>query len=317
MKTFEAKQRARAWVEMNRQQWRGLRAAHLVGSITTMPGPAPFPPHKDVDLHLIFDPGSPMLVPSGPFAHLIEEEYEGLLIEAGMKSIEEYSSPDAVLANPEIAHHLTVDSVLYDPDGLLSALLAPVRAGYPRRRWVEARLEHERNGLAGALGMREMARSFYGASGEAMVLGYTTTFAAAALHVAVLRSPSTGSRAALRAREVLYEYGRQDLYKEWQSALGVDRITPEQIERRLCEGAEAFDLAVAVKRAPRPFGHKLYAHLRPYFVDSCRALLDEGHSREALLWLTPFYHASTDVILAEGPPEVREWPCHPACWFPG
>jgi hypothetical protein len=306
MKTIEAKRLARGWVEANRRQWPGLRAAHLVGSITTMPEDAPFPGHKDVDLHLIFEPGSPMLVPAGPFAHLIEAEYAGLLIEAGLKSTEEYRSPDAVLANPEIAHHLTVDSVLHDPDGMLHALLGPVRAGYAKRRWVVARLEHERAGLAGALGRREAVRSFSGASGEANILGYTCTFAASALAVATLRSPSTGSRVMLRAREVLHEHGRLDLYARWLNAFGVDRLDWAQVERRLREGMEAFDLAVTVRRKQYPFGHKLHAHLRPYFVESCRSLLSEGFHREALHWLTPYYHASTDVILAEGPPEVRE-----------
>jgi hypothetical protein len=78
---------AREWVESNAGQWPGLRAAHLVGSITTLADPTPFPPYKDVDIHLIFEASSPMLVPQGPFAHPIETAYQGLLIEAGLKSV--------------------------------------------------------------------------------------------------------------------------------------------------------------------------------------------------------------------------------------
>ena len=171
MNAKQAKQAAQAWVDANLRQWPGLRAAHLVGGITTMPDDASFPTHKDVDVHLIFDEGSPALQPEGPFSGILAAHHGGVAIEAGIKSATEYGSPEAVLSNPEIAHHLTLDSVLYDPDGLLRALREPVRRDYPRRRWVLARVEHERNGLAGALALRPVVREAYGASGEVNILG--------------------------------------------------------------------------------------------------------------------------------------------------
>ena len=306
MNTQQAKATARAWVEANLEHWPSLRAAHLVGSITTMPDAATFPAHKDVDLHLIFDPDSPMLIPTGPFPTMIEVAHDGLLIEAGLKSVEEYRSPEVVLANPEIAHHLTVDSAVYDPSGLLRDLQGPVRRAFSRPQWIARRLDHERAGLAGAFAMLPMARAMAGASGEAMILGYTSTFVAAALCVATLRAPTTGSRAILAVRSILDAHGRPGLYEAYVAAHGLDGATPDDVLRRLHEGAEAFDLAVTVRRSPHPFQHKLYPHLRPYFVESCRSLLAEGNHREALLWLTPFYHASTDIILADGPAGVRD-----------
>lgn len=71
-----------------------------------------FRPTKDVDMHLIFDEGSPILTPRGPFPHVLETAYKGLMLEGGYKPITEYASAVVVLANPEIAHHLTVDSIL-------------------------------------------------------------------------------------------------------------------------------------------------------------------------------------------------------------
>ena len=110
MDVAHTKRLARQWIEAHREQWPGLRAAHLVGGITTMPHEAPFPAYKDVDFHLVFDECSPALRSEGPFLHIIEVEYHGLLIEAGLKSATEYRSAEAVRANPVIAHHLTVDS---------------------------------------------------------------------------------------------------------------------------------------------------------------------------------------------------------------
>ena len=72
MDARQAKQTAKAWVEANVRGWPGLRAAHLVGGITSMPEEAPFPAHKDVDVHLVFDEGSPALQPTGPFQNILE-----------------------------------------------------------------------------------------------------------------------------------------------------------------------------------------------------------------------------------------------------
>ena len=114
---------------------------------------APFPADKDVDLHLVFAEGSPLLAPDGPFGGILESVHHGVPLEAGVKSIADYRSAEAVLANPEIAHHLLGEAILHDPTDLLAGLRREVRRGYPNRRWVRARLDHERSGLAGAFAL--------------------------------------------------------------------------------------------------------------------------------------------------------------------
>jgi len=265
---------AGTWVDANLAQWPGLRAAHFVGGITSMPNDAPFPATKDVDLHLIFDEGSAALRPSGPFMNVLEVAHDGLAIEAGVRSIAEYASPEAVLANPEVAHHLLTDCVIYDPDAWLRDLQARIQRDYPRGRWVRARLDHERRGLAGALALREMASARYGASGELSVLGYATTFAAATLAVATLNPPRVGARMLVNLDETLTALGRPDLYAAVLTYLGVRGTDPALAEHMLAEGAELFDRAVAIRRTPHPAQHKLDAHLRPYFVDSCCAMIE-------------------------------------------
>jgi hypothetical protein len=302
----EAKRTAKQWIATNLASWPGLRAAHFVGGITTMPDDARFLVDKDVDLHLIFAEDSPILRTGGPFLNIIEAEYEFLLVEAGVRPQQEYASAEAVLANAEIAHHLTVDSVAWDPDGWLRGLQAQVRREYPCRQWVLARIDHERKGLASALALLPMARAATGASGEVNILGYTFTYMAATLAVAALRAPRIGSRTFLHLRESLAEYGRLDLYEEALAVLGLREMDVGQVEQALAEGAEAFDVAVQVRRTPHPFQHKLQAHLRPYFVAACQNMLDAGQHREALGWLLPFYLSSTDVILADGTEEEKQ-----------
>lgn len=300
MNVGQAKATARDWVETNAPSWPGLSAAHLVGGITALADDAPFPSTKDVDIHLIFAEGSPMLQPTGPFPTILENTHHGLPIEAGIKPMTEYASPEIVLGNPEIAYHLTVDSLLYDPNGALRELQGPVTRDYARRQWVQARVEHERNGFGGALGMLEMARGAYGPSGEANILGYLTTFLVAALQIASLDPPKMGGQMFVRVRPLLEKLDRLEIAEEILAMLGTRDLTREQAERYLVDAAEAFDLAVSIRRTPHPFQHKMHAHLRPYFIDSCAEMIAKGFHREALCWTTPCLCSAVDVILVDG-----------------
>lgn len=104
MNAGEVKRTVREWVETNIRSWAGIRGAHLIGSITTMPDDVLFPAYKDVDVHLIFEVDSPLLERRGPFPNQLEVPYKGLSVEGGLKSVQDYESAEAVLANPAIAH---------------------------------------------------------------------------------------------------------------------------------------------------------------------------------------------------------------------
>jgi hypothetical protein len=308
MNVRQAKDTARAWVEANAPDWPGLRAAHLVGGITALPDAAPFPATKDVDLHLIVDEASAGLEVDGPGPNILEVSYGGLAIEAGVKSITDYATPEAVLANPEIAYHLTVDSILFDPTGWLAALREPVRRDYPRRYWVLARLAHERRGFAGAFDFLASVRATWGASGEVNILGYTTTFLAAALAMARLCPPRLGVGALIHLREHLAAVDQLDLHEEILAVLGVAEFSPARAAQVLAEGAAAFDLALTLRHRPHPFlpgEHKLHPHLRPYVVDGSREMIAAGYHREALPWIAALSLATTDLILYAGTAEVR------------
>jgi hypothetical protein len=301
MNVGQAKAFAREWVEMNETRWPGLRAAHLVGGITSMPEDAPFPTTKDLDVHLIFAEDSPLLQARGLFADNVAELHEGLQIEAGIRSEAEYASPEAVLANPEVAFHLTTKCVLLDPDGFLARLQEPVRRDFALRTWVEARVEAERRGSDAIYGMMPMAREMAGGAGVVNIIGWSTTRLSAALHDALLLSPRVGGKMLILVRALLAEQDRLDLYEPLISTFGLDAVTPEQAQRHLDDAAEAFDLAVTVRTSPHPFQHKMHAHLRPYFVDSCQEMIDQGFHREGLAWCTPFALAGMQIILMDGP----------------
>ena len=303
MNVQQVKQITSEWLTLNLANYPGLCGAHFVGSITTMPDGAYFPSYKDVDLHLIFKEGSPILESHGPFANLLEIEYRGVILEGGYKPISEYQTPEMVLANPEITHHLTVDSLLYDPDGWLKGLQDPVRREYSRRKWVCARIEFERKGLEWWKGLRRFA-SATDSSGlaEFTLLGYNLSYMVALVCVATLQAPSSSYN---RMRDILVEYNRLDLFDEAMELLGLRNISADLLETLLVEGAEAFDLAVKVRHSPIPFQHKLNPHQRGYFLDKCRSLIDAGLIDQAAGWMLAFYASSINVILADGPEEVK------------
>lgn len=306
MNAGEVRDRAATWVATNRAAWPGLLAAHLVGGIATMRPEEPFPATKDVDVHLIFADDAPLPASASPMMGIIETAFCGVAIEAGLRRASEYRSPEAVLGNPEIAYHLcSPNVVLADPEGLLARLRPAVTRGYAEPRWVRARLEHERQGHRNALGLRPMMASQYGTSGEVNILGYASTFLGATLDVATLQPPRAGGRVFVRLRERLAQLRRPDLLEAALGVLGVRDVDRDFVEVALAETTEAFDLAVAVRQRPHPFQHKLHAHLRPYFVDSCAEMIEEGFHREALCWITPFALACADVLLADGPAHRR------------
>jgi hypothetical protein len=307
MNTRMVKETVQEWIAENGEHWPGFRAAHLTGGITTMAPDDDYPSHKDVDMHLIFDDDSPMLNQPDMFMSIFQVNHQGINIEAGLKPVGLYNSAETILANPEITYHLTegVESTLFDPDGLIEALRPEVTAQYRQRRWVQARLAHERAGLDGVLALYPMATQTWGVSGEFMILGYTSTFLSAALSVAAVAPPRMGGKIFVRLRKQLEALGRLELYDELISVLNLQDLQPEYVWKILGESTEAFTLAVRVRQRPHPFQHKLHRHLLPYYVETSREMLLDGYHREAFGWAATFYSASVDVILADGPEDVK------------
>lgn len=304
---LETKQTARRWVEENAREMPGFRAAHLVGGITAMDDLDGFPLSKDVDLHLIFEDGSPLLNQNGPMPNIMEVSVDGLALEMGIKPVSDYATPDVILANPELAFHFTVNSALYDPDGWLDGLCHEVMPRYADREWVERRMEHERAGFERMLTMRPLAQELLGPSGQLSMLGYGSTFLAGAFSVAALRPPKIGGRVFVTVRAYLHELDRPDLHERLLAIFGLDGLSTPESQALLAETANFFDLMLVRKRAPHPFDHKLHPHMRPYLIDSCQQMIDEGFPREAAAWMLPYFLATADVLQREGTLQEQGW----------
>ncbi|MDZ4730144.1 MAG: hypothetical protein SH820_09405 [Xanthomonadales bacterium] len=130
---------------------------------------------------------------------------------------------------------------------------------------------------------------------------------AGAFSVAALHPPKMGGRVFVTIRGYLAALDRLDLHEQMLAIFGLDRMSPVEAQELLDETARFFDLALLRKQRPHPFDHKLHAHLRPYLVESCQQMTDEGFHREAAGWMLPFLLATTDVLILDGTEMERNW----------
>jgi hypothetical protein len=281
----------KAWVNMQAEQMPGFLGAHLMGSITSMATDETFPTYRDVDLHFILR--DDIEVPG----ENVEVLYRGLMIEAGYRQQKDYRTSQAILSDPVIASHMAVPSILCDPTGWLTQLHEAVARQYAQRQWVQARCEAEKRE---AFSMLERVASIPDPVTGWNLLGYTCTFVSGVLALASLKS-ITGRRCAVQTRHILEAWKRPDLHERLLEVLGVAHLSREQVEHSLREATKAFDIAVQVKRTPHPFGHKMYAHLRPYLVDGTQEMISEGYHREAASWAMAYYASSIQIIQADAP----------------
>jgi hypothetical protein len=189
----------REWVDHHGRHIDGFRAAHLMGGILTLPHDTAFPAYRDVDLNIVCDG--------------VEETtthdvaYNGLIVEYSLISINNYRTPEEILANPELAANLARDSILADPYGLLGPLRQVVASQYAEPRWVAARVGYEQQMvlriLAGLHHEAEPAKALW-------LLTSATLFLSGLLAEASLRAP-THRRSLVLMREVLYGQGHADV----------------------------------------------------------------------------------------------------------
>lgn len=285
-------ERTKEWVNMQAEQLPGFLGAHLMGGIASMAPSDPFPAYRDVDLHIILNDDAP--------GENAEALYKGLMIEAGFRQQADYNTPEVVLADPVIAGHMAVPSILSDPTGFLTRLHEAVAREYARRKWVQARCEAEKRE---AFSMLEIAAHIPDPLSAFGLLGYAGTYVSAVLALASLKA-ITGRRSYVQMRHILENWGRTDLYERLLGVIGFPQTSREQVERYLQDAAEAFDLAVRVKRTPHRFGHKMYAHLRPYLVEGAQEMMGEGYYREAMGWTMAFYSSSMQIIQIDAPSQL-------------
>ncbi len=285
---------AREWVETEGSQTPGFCGAHLMGSLNRMPKDAPLPTFSDVDFNIL----------SREVKHRETRDlpYGGLLLEYGIWPIEDYESPETILANPELASNLAVQSILADPMGVLGDLQHVVAQDYCRRRWVQARCQWEKTRVLQSLDALSQSQS---PIDVVLHLNWAAIHLAGLVAITQLKPP-THRRCLVLMYDLLCTRNRLNSLEQTLCMLGYADLAKAEVESVLREIAAAFDKAIEVKRTPSPYDFKLHPHVRPYFIQGSQQIIDEGHHREAMIWIMACYLISLLAILNDATDEDKQ-----------
>jgi hypothetical protein len=281
----------RQWVDQHARHWPDFAGAYLWGGITALPSEAPFPLYRDVDVVVVLATDTP--------ADEQEVFFGGLSLEIITKSLAEHHDAPAVLANPSAGPNVATTQILADPTGTLGNLQRAVAADYGRRRWVVARCAAEQAAAADGLGAMRRATT---PAGRLDAVRDVLMALSGLLAVAELKRPTTRRTLAL-LRELLVAHGRADLQETALAVMGAAALDVAAVERLLAQTMATFDRAAAVNRTPIPYGFAIQPHLRPYYLEGTREMIDQGLHREAVFWIacldTAYFVLENDAPAAE------------------
>ncbi|MBS4223602.1 hypothetical protein [Lederbergia citrea] len=294
MRVGPAKAAAVEWVMKyaSKEDW--FRGAYFSGSIIGKPDDAELSESSDVDVVVVTAHDEPPLK-LGKFI------YDNTLIEATYLSSSQLASFEEVLTSYHLAGSFRVDTIIDDPTGHLRKLQKQVSRHFAERTWVRRRCENVREKIENGLRTINTSGTFYDQVNSWMFPTGVTTHV---LLVAALRNPTVRLR-YLAAREVLIEYGHEDLYSELLKLLGCAHLTPERVEHHLDELARTFDAAAAVAKTPFFFSTDITTESRPIAIDGSRALIQAGDHREAVFWIVATFARCHKILETDGPPDLQ------------
>jgi hypothetical protein len=295
MEVGQVIEQVKEWVLGEGSEIPGFCGTYLVGGINAMPSDEPFPYYCDVDLHIVLKEGG-----KSSDANL-EVSYNGLILECGFKGLDEYSSPEAVLANPHIAPNLVVNSIISDPTGQLTRVQREVAEAFAQRQWVMARCAYEKERTLGHLEQLRQVKTPFEATVQ---LYWVANFLAGLIALASLKTP-THRKALVLMKELLQGQGHLDLHEKLLDLLGYKHLRTDQVEFYLRECAAAFDCAIEVKKTPSFWDMKLRPHVRPYVIVGAQEMMDAGYYREAMFWIEVFLAISIAAIQNDAPDADR------------
>ena len=289
MKVGEVIELAKEWIGVEGSQMPGFLGAHLGGSLSSLAKEAPFPLYRDLDLYIVSQ--------SEKDRHIRPYLHKGLMVDAQYSSPKYYQSPEIILANPHLAYHIAAGAILSDPTGMLQALHQTVKKAYARRQWVAARIEYEKQELiVPVLETPEF---------NALVLYLVIMNLGGLIAVADLKNPAH-RRSLILLKEILQARGDTTLHDRTLQVLGSADMSQEQVFSYLPHIQEAFRRAAAVYHTPIPHvGFKLRSDREPYYVAASQEMIDEGHHREAMLWMLGAIHLANTAIQNDAPEEEK------------
>jgi hypothetical protein len=307
MLVSEAKDVARRWVDENAAQLPGFHGASFGGSINWFLEDGEFPATSDVDIAIVLDGGEPP-------DRRGKLSYQGLILDVNYVTRNQLPSAEAILGNHQQAGRYRRPAIILDPSGELTRLQTEVAAGFAKWHWVRERCESARDhslrylrAIAHPLPAWPAPDDFEPQFHDHTIVWlFGTGVTTHVLLTAGLRNPTVRRRYA-EVRELLTEYGHEDLYGTLLGLLGCEVMNGERVELHLATMTEAFDAAKDVIKTPFFWAADITATARPISVDGSRELVERGLHREAVFWIAVTYARCQTVFFIDAPEQYDRY----------
>jgi len=295
MNIGSARAAATDWVLQHVSREPGFIGAYFSGSTVGMPDDAEMAPSSDIDVIIVTENEEPPLKP-GKF--ICQEA----LIEVTYLSWRDLASPEQVLTSYHLAGSFRVDTLMSDPTGQLRKLQTEVSRHFCDRIWVTRRCKNVRERIiTGLRSIDSTAPWHHQVTSWLFPTGVTTHM----LLVAALRNPTVRLR-YVAARDVLKEYGQEEVYEELLRLLDCKVLTAEQAMNHLNDLSRTFDAAATIAKTPFFFSSDITPQARPIAIEGSRELILNGNHREAVFWMVATFARCHNIFEVDGPTELQQ-----------
>ncbi|WNB92353.1 hypothetical protein [Bacillus sp. NEB1478] len=294
MKIKTARAAASDWVMQFASDEAWFRGAYFSGSTVSMPSNAELPVGSDVDVVIVTALDDPPLK-LGKFI------FQDALIEVTYLAWNQLKSVDEVLSSYHLAGSFRVNTIIADPTGHLSKLHKLVSRHFAEKVWVRRRCEDARIRVENGLSDFDISLPWHDQVTNWMFPAGVTTHV---LLVAALRNPTIRLR-YLAAREVLMEYGYEDVYAKLLHLLGCADMSAERVEEHLDALERTFDAAAAVAKTPFFFSSDITAEARSIAIDGSREQIRNGNHREVVFWIVATFARCHKILAVDGDAELQ------------
>ena len=299
MKVIEVKKIAEQWVSEHAAKIPGFAGAFYTGSISSLPDEQDYGTSSDVDLHVVIDGDMPENTKQVKFI------YRGIILEPLYDSIQQYQTPEQLLANPFWGCHFTVPNIISDPSGHLTALQKAVARDFAKRQWVKERCQRElQQALSAVEKYLDVKSNDDYRIGRFCALMGSIVYGVCIPVLADLRPP-TVRQCLVRCREVLMKYDKLSCFEDVLAVLGCAELAKSDAETILADTTNAFDKAVQVIKTSFFFDFDICEVARPISIGGSQKLVSNGNHREAVLFMMIIFNRSILAIQNDAPDDQK------------
>ena len=292
----DAKSMLRQWVDKEASKQEGFSGAFIFGSVNWMQDDDEFPHTSDIDVRIVVD--SPE--PPGTFSKMM---YQGLLIETSYAAFKDFQSPETILADYPTAAHFTRPCIISDPSGQLSQSQSVVQKEFPRRKWVQKRVEAVKVWQLDSIKMfLNKSDPFYE---QVFAWIYGTSMFTSMILVADLKNP-TVRKAYAASHEVLEHYEQLEFHEKLMDLIGCKNLSSEEVEQLLQNCTRVFDTAKDLRQSEF-FGATTISDTgRVTAIDGIQEIITSGKHREAVFWLIVIHSWCQKILDLDAPDDIQQ-----------